>query len=257
MAAEPTLLREILCVEVERVAGRDNTVAHNGRRLQLPASPVRAHYVKATVKVREYPDGTFAFPRGGASHRLLIDPSSCLAHRRRKYEMHGLIDEPRRGYRTARCRSFGIVLSRWERKPAALRHGRPCRLFSATGQLWGNPFYDCEANRRTGYAGVPIVCARFCTRGDHFRGFAAVWHVPAGAAAAQSSQWVPGPGADFFEVVQRELGCLPFIAKYLARLRLRPTRRVYWRSHSGGSGALIDAFIERRSYDSLALPSCF
>jgi hypothetical protein len=56
------------------VAGRDNTVAHNGRRLQLPASPVRAHYVKATVKVREYPDGTFAFPRGGASHRLLIDP---------------------------------------------------------------------------------------------------------------------------------------------------------------------------------------
>ena len=31
---------------------------------------------------------------------------------------------------------------------------------------------------------------------------------------------------------------------HLARLRLRPTRRVYWRSHSGGSGALIDAFID-------------
>ena len=43
----------------------------------------------------------------------------------------------------------------------------------------------------------------------------------------------------------------------LASLRLRPTRRVYWRSHSGGSGALIDAFIERRSYDSLALPKLF
>ena len=42
----------------------------------------------------------------------------------------------------------------------------------------------------------------------------------------------------------------------LARLRLRPTRRIYWLSHSGGSGALIDAFIERRSYDSLAFPSC-
>ena len=26
--------------------------------LQLPQSPLRAHYVKASVKVREYPDGT-------------------------------------------------------------------------------------------------------------------------------------------------------------------------------------------------------
>ncbi len=64
VAADPTLLREILCTEVERVVGRDNTVSHNGRRLQLPASPLRAHYVKATVKVREYPDGTLAVFHG-------------------------------------------------------------------------------------------------------------------------------------------------------------------------------------------------
>jgi hypothetical protein len=43
---------------------RDNTVCHDGRRLQLPASPVRAHYVKATVKVRESPDGTLAVFHG-------------------------------------------------------------------------------------------------------------------------------------------------------------------------------------------------
>ena len=42
----------------------DNTVSHNGRRLQLPASPLRAHYVKACVKVREYPDGTLAVFHG-------------------------------------------------------------------------------------------------------------------------------------------------------------------------------------------------
>ena len=58
------MLAEILCVEVERVVGRDNTVSHNGRRLQLPASPLRAHYVKASVKVREYPDGTLAVFHG-------------------------------------------------------------------------------------------------------------------------------------------------------------------------------------------------
>ena len=50
---------------------------------------------------------------------------------------------------------------------------------------------------------------------DHFRGFAAAWHVPAEARTAQSGQWVPGPGADFFETVQKELGSLPFIAEDL------------------------------------------
>ena len=64
VAADAALLREVLCTEAERVVGRDNTVAHNGRRLQLPASPLRAHYVKASVKVREYPDGTLAVFHG-------------------------------------------------------------------------------------------------------------------------------------------------------------------------------------------------
>jgi 4-alpha-glucanotransferase len=50
---------------------------------------------------------------------------------------------------------------------------------------------------------------------DHFRGFAAAWHVRAGATTAQSGQWVPGPGAGFFQAVQRELGRLPFIAEDL------------------------------------------
>jgi hypothetical protein len=48
VAADAAMIAEILCVEVERVVGRDNTVAHNGRRLQLPASPLGAHYVKAS-----------------------------------------------------------------------------------------------------------------------------------------------------------------------------------------------------------------
>jgi 4-alpha-glucanotransferase len=50
---------------------------------------------------------------------------------------------------------------------------------------------------------------------DHFRGFAAAWHVPAGATTAQSGQWIPGPGADFFSAVKKELGTLPFIAEDL------------------------------------------
>ena len=64
VAADPALLAETLCIEEERVVARDNTVAYDSRRLQLPASKARAHYVKARVKVREYPDGTLAVFHG-------------------------------------------------------------------------------------------------------------------------------------------------------------------------------------------------
>jgi len=64
VAADPALLAETLCIEEERVVARDNTVAYAGCRLQLPESPVRAHYVKAKVKVREYPNGTLAVFHG-------------------------------------------------------------------------------------------------------------------------------------------------------------------------------------------------
>lgn len=53
-------LIECLCVEVERVVGRDNTVAFEGLKLQLPESPLRAHFVRANVRVRIYPDATLA-----------------------------------------------------------------------------------------------------------------------------------------------------------------------------------------------------
>src|SRR6266849_1478603 len=64
VAVDPASLVDILCIEQDRVVARDNTVAYEGRRLQLPPSPARAHYVKANVKVRDYPDGTLAVFHG-------------------------------------------------------------------------------------------------------------------------------------------------------------------------------------------------
>ncbi len=64
VAAGPDLLSEALCIEEDRVVGRDNTVSYEGLKLQLPESSVRAHYVKARVKVREYPDGSLAVFHG-------------------------------------------------------------------------------------------------------------------------------------------------------------------------------------------------
>ena len=98
--------------------------------------------------------------------------------------------------------------------------GVPPDYFSSQGQLWGNPVYDWEALRRTGYRWcidrVRALLAHVdLIRLDHFRGFAAAWHIPAGAPTAQTGQWVSGPGAEFFKAVLGDLGVLPFIAEDL------------------------------------------
>src|SRR5271169_6361919 len=98
--------------------------------------------------------------------------------------------------------------------------GVPPDYFSAKGQLWGNPVYNWDAVRRTGYRWCvdrlrALLAHVDAIRLDHFRAFAAAWHVPNGAPTAQTGEWEPGPGAEFFSVVQRELGGLPFIAEDL------------------------------------------
>lgn len=60
--------REILCIQEERVVGNDNTVTWQTLSLQLPASRLRPHFVKATVRVHAYPNGTVAVYLG--PHRL-------------------------------------------------------------------------------------------------------------------------------------------------------------------------------------------
>ncbi len=50
---------------------------------------------------------------------------------------------------------------------------------------------------------------------DHFRAFAAAWHIPAGSLTARIGEWRPGPGADFFQAAAKELGPLPVIAEDL------------------------------------------
>jgi len=103
--------------------------------------------------------------------------------------------------------------------------GVPPDYFSAQGQLWGNPVYNWDALRATGYRWCidrlrALLSHVDLIRLDHFRGFAAAWHIPAGATTAQSGQWEPGPGAEFFHAVQTELRSLPFIAEDLGIITL-------------------------------------
>lgn len=98
--------------------------------------------------------------------------------------------------------------------------GVPPDYFSAQGQLWGNPVYNWEVLRESGYRWCisrlrSLLAHIDVIRLDHFRAFAAAWHVPAGAMTAQSGKWVPGPGADLFQAIQHALGGLPFIVEDL------------------------------------------
>ena len=98
--------------------------------------------------------------------------------------------------------------------------GVPPDYFSAQGQLWGNPVYNWDALRATGYCWAidrvrALLAHVDAIRLDHFRGFAAAWQVPAGEPTAQSGQWVEGPGAHLFEALHNELGELPFIVEDL------------------------------------------
>jgi 4-alpha-glucanotransferase len=98
--------------------------------------------------------------------------------------------------------------------------GVPPDYFSAKGQLWGNPVYNWDGLRQSGYRWWidrlrSILVHVDAVRLDHFRGFTAAWHVPRGATTAENGKWEPGPGADFWRAAERDLGHLPFIAEDL------------------------------------------
>ncbi|NTW99149.1 MAG: 4-alpha-glucanotransferase [Geobacteraceae bacterium] len=104
-------------------------------------------------------------------------------------------------------------------KPTAVA-GVPPDYFSTTGQRWGNPLYDWEEMGRQRYA---WWIERFQSmlelfdiiRVDHFRGFEAAWHVPAGEKTAINGAWVKAPGTILFDAVFNALGKLPVIAEDL------------------------------------------
>jgi 4-alpha-glucanotransferase len=101
--------------------------------------------------------------------------------------------------------------------------GVPPDYFSAQGQRWGNPIYDWDALRAQGYQWcidrVRALLAHVdAIRLDHFRAFAAAWHIPAGAPTAATGQWIPGPGAELFGALERALGGLPFVAEDLGTI---------------------------------------
>lgn len=109
-----------------------------------------------------------------------------------------------------------------EGKPTAVA-GCPPDSFSATGQLWGNPLYDWEYHKSTGYEWW-IRRIAFCfklydvVRVDHFRGFDEYYAIPYGAKDAVIGKWEKGPGIDIFKHIESVLGNVDIIAEDLGFL---------------------------------------
>lgn len=51
---------EVLCEHFQRTVDRDNTVSFQGKKLQIPSSRARAHYMKVRVRVHRYIDQSLA-----------------------------------------------------------------------------------------------------------------------------------------------------------------------------------------------------
>jgi len=99
--------------------------------------------------------------------------------------------------------------------------GVPPDYFSETGQRWGNPLYDWDRHAATGFEWWTRRMRRVTdlfdlVRIDHFRGFAAAWHIPVECETAIEGSWVPSRGRELFDHLRQEFGdTLPVIAEDL------------------------------------------
>ena len=90
-----------------------------------------------------------------------------------------------------------------DKKPKAVA-GCPPDDFSKTGQLWGNPLYDWNYHKNSGYKWW-IQRLKFSSeiyaivRIDHFRGFESYYTIPYGSKTAEKGEWKTGPGAELFK----------------------------------------------------------
>lgn len=101
--------------------------------------------------------------------------------------------------------------------------GCPPDAFSKTGQLWGNPLYNWEYHKKTGYAWWMKrleACFKMydVVRIDHFRAFDEYYSIPACMKTAEIGTWEPGPGYELFETMKNTLGECSVIAEDLGFL---------------------------------------
>ena len=101
--------------------------------------------------------------------------------------------------------------------------GCPPDAFSADGQLWGNPLYDWDYHKKTGYDWWIRRMGHLANlynilRIDHFRGFDSYYSIPYGETTARNGKWVEGPGIELFDAMKAKIGEKPIVVEDLGYL---------------------------------------
>ncbi len=109
-----------------------------------------------------------------------------------------------------------------ERKPHVVA-GVPPDYFSETGQLWGNPVYDWQRLRETGFAWWLARLERNLelfdmVRIDHFRGLVGYWEIPADAETAREGWWREAPATEFLRLVYKRFPEARIVAEDLGEI---------------------------------------
>ena len=98
--------------------------------------------------------------------------------------------------------------------------GVPPDYFSKTGQLWGNPVYDYEHHKATGFkwwtARLKKVLEIYdLVRIDHFRGLDRYYEIPFGEDTAINGKWVEVPSRELFNAIHSKVDKERIIAEDL------------------------------------------
>lgn len=102
--------------------------------------------------------------------------------------------------------------------------GVPPDYFSAVGQRWGNPVYDWDYLKKTGYdfwvKRIGYNSQLFdLIRIDHFRAFDTFWKIPASCPTAVEGEWIEAPGYEVLDTLKREVPEAHLVAEDLGDLR--------------------------------------
>lgn len=102
--------------------------------------------------------------------------------------------------------------------------GVPPDYFSETGQRWGNPIYNWEYIKKTGYQ-FWVERIGYCSklfdiiRIDHFRAFDTYWKIPASCPTAIEGEWVEVPGYEVIDTLKKKIPGVNLVAEDLGDLR--------------------------------------
>lgn len=109
-----------------------------------------------------------------------------------------------------------------EGKPILIA-GVPPDAFSDKGQRWGNPIYKWGEIEKDDFK-FWIDRLRYnaklydIVRLDHFRAFDTYWQIDAKNDTAIIGEWIPAPGYKLFDIIEKELKDVEFIAEDLGTM---------------------------------------